>query len=248
MKAIAIVLVLLIASVSTLSPRSHQAEFEEANRLYSQGRYRDALAAYQRLEKSVSSWKVYFNTGNALYKLNRPLEAKVCFLRARKWKPASTEIETNIQIVNRHFKDRIPAQKRDFFTDIYLRIESILNHTILISLLFFFAFLLNLFLFFLLKGRRTRIIIYGAAVSLLLFALSLTIAITHQNRLKASDTAVIKTETAEIRSGPGRENTVLFKVNCGLELKIREKNQDWVQVSASNQIAGWIEADSLQEI
>ena len=34
---------------------------------------------------------------------------------------------------------------------------------------------------------------------------------------------------------------MLFKVNPGLEVKIIDRSRDWVQVTASAQIAGWIE-------
>jgi len=53
---------------------------------------------------------------------------------------------------------------------------------------------------------------------------------------------------SELRSGPGENNTVLFKVNPGLKVKIIEKSRSWVQVSASSQVAGWVEEDRLERI
>ena len=48
-----------------------------------------------------------------------------------------------------------------------------------------------------------------------------------------------------MRSGPGESNTELFKINPGLEVKILDRSRDWVQVSASPQVAGWIELKCL---
>jgi uncharacterized protein YgiM (DUF1202 family) len=57
--------------------------------------------------------------------------------------------------------------------------------------------------------------------------------------------AVISEENSVLRSGPGKSNTELFKINPGLEVKILERSRDWVQVSASPQVAGWIELKRL---
>jgi len=48
-----------------------------------------------------------------------------------------------------------------------------------------------------------------------------------------------------LRSGPGEDNTVLFKVNPGLEVRIIDRRGEWVQVTASERIAGWIEKKRL---
>ncbi len=60
-----------------------------------------------------------------------------------------------------------------------------------------------------------------------------------------SRSAVVWEEDAQLRSGPGGDNTVLFKVNPGLEVRIIDRRGDWVQVTASERIAGWIEAKRL---
>ena len=53
---------------------------------------------------------------------------------------------------------------------------------------------------------------------------------------------------SELRSGPGTGNTVLFDVSPGVTVRIIEKNRDWVQVSGSSEIAGWIRAESIERI
>ena len=54
------------------------------------------------------------------------------------------------------------------------------------------------------------------------------------------NTAVVTDQDVTLLSGPGGDNTILFRVNPGLELKIIGKNREWYQVTASDDIAGWI--------
>ncbi|HEX7502213.1 MAG TPA: SH3 domain-containing protein, partial [Acidobacteriota bacterium] len=87
--------------------------------------------------------------------------------------------------------------------------------------------------------------LYALAFSLLL---ALGLGAYHASRTAAlghSDVAVIWEDGSQLRSGPGEDNTVLFKVNPGLEVKIIDHSGDWVQATASEHIAGWIEKKRL---
>jgi uncharacterized protein YgiM (DUF1202 family) len=105
--------------------------------------------------------------------------------------------------------------------------------------------LLNIFLFLLLKKGRRKKIIYGLVFSLLL---CLVLGAYHYDRAagqRETSIAVVSETNSVLRSGPGESNTELFKINPGLEVKILDRSRDWVQVSASPQVAGWIELKRL---
>jgi uncharacterized protein YgiM (DUF1202 family) len=105
--------------------------------------------------------------------------------------------------------------------------------------------LLNVFLFLLLKNGRRKKIVYGLAFSLFL---SLALGIYFYSRASSqqqTSIAVVSEADSVLRSGPGEGNTELFKINPGLEVKILDHSRDWVQVSASSQVAGWIELKRL---
>jgi SH3-like domain-containing protein len=107
---------------------------------------------------------------------------------------------------------------------------------------------LNLFIFLLVKKGKNRVLIYGVSFSLILSLLFFSYHAYRINKQNLRDTAVIVTAESTLRSGPGETNTILFKVNPGIKVKIIDKSREWVQVSASKEIAGWIEENHIERI
>jgi hypothetical protein len=224
--------------------------FNRANQLYEQGNYAEALTLYLETGSTVSHWKVFYNIGNCYFKLNRPVQAKIYYLRAQRLKPFAASIQKNIEIVNKRLKDEIPQPKPDFITRLLMRIESILSLNILSVMLLVMIVIFNGFLFALIKKGKNRPVLYGVSFSLLLMLLVTGYHIYRVGKYNRRDLAVVTGQNTQLRSGPGENNTVLFKVNPGLQVKIidRSGNKQWFQVSASADIAGWVEVDRLEVI
>ena len=224
--------------------------FDKAHQLYEEGKYAEALNQFLEIEKAGSHWKVFYNMGNCYYKLNQPVRAKIYYLKARRLEPFEPSIQKNIEIVNKRLKDKVPASKPDFISRLLMRIESILSLNVLSITLLFLVVIFNGFVFMLIKKGKNRFILYGVSFSLILAVLFAGYHIHRVNKYNRRNIAVIIKEDAQLRSGPGENNTVLFKVNPGLEVKIIDRggNKKWLQVSASSEIAGWIEAQSLEQI
>ena len=225
-----------------------QDEFDTANQLYEDGKYSEALNLYLQVEKSMNHWKLFYNMGNSYFKLGQYVKAKIYYLRTKKLKPFLQSLEKNITIVNKQFKDKIKPKKPDFVGRTLARIESVISVNSISVMLVIFILFLNVFIFILFKKGKKKWIIYGLSVFLLL---SFFTSIYHIYRVKKqnmNDTAVIINNNSQLRSGPGDNNTVLFKVNPGLEVNIIYKSRDWFQVSASSEIAGWINVADLEII
>jgi tetratricopeptide (TPR) repeat protein len=227
-----------------------QDRFDNANQLYEEGKYADALNQYLEIEKAGSHWKVFYNMGNCYYKLNQPVRAKIYYLKARRLEPFEPSIQKNVEIVNKLLIDKVPSPKPDFISRMLMRIESIVSLNILSITLLLLVVIFNGFVFMLVKKGKNRFILYGVSFSLILAVLFAGYHFHRINKYNRRNIAVIIKKDAQLRSGPGENNTVLFKVNPGLEVKIIDRgvNKKWLQVSASSEIAGWLEAESLEQI
>lgn len=235
----------LMALLTAVAGAGVQEDFAAANRLYEEGKFAAALPLYLNISRQVTNWKVLFNIGNCHYKLENFLSAKIYYLQARELRPLDPAISKNIAMVNRHFPAAAVPAKPDFVTRSLQVLESKLSLNTLSTMLLLALLLLNISLFLLLTRGRNKKILYAAAFSLLLI---LALGAYHISRVAAlgqSGSAMIMEENSLLRSGPGEDNTVLFKVDPGLEVRIIDRYRDWVQVSASTQIAGWIEKKRL---
>jgi len=222
-----------------------QEDFSAANRHYEQGRYAEALALYLKVGQRTSDWRVPYNAGNCYYKMGRFLSAKVYYLKARKLRPLEASIARNIAMTNRHFRDEATLSNPDFVTRTLQRLESGLSMNALSALLLLAVLLFNVLMFRLLTRGRSKKLLYALSASLLL---ALAAGAYHLSRTAAmgrSDSAIVWDADAQLRSGPGEDNTTLFSVSPGLEVRIIDRYRDWVQVTASERIAGWIEKKKL---
>jgi len=231
-----------------LSPDSFQEPFNQANQLYEEGKYSEALSIYLDIEKKGAHWKLFYNIGNCYYKLNNFVRAKIYYLRAERLKPFEPSIQKNIEIVNKRFNDKIPGEKLDFLSRVALRIESFISLNIVSAVFLVSVIILNVFIFVLLKRGKSRFILYGVSFSLVITLLIFGYHMYRTGKQNLRNTAVIVKEDTNLRSGPGENNTILFKVNPGLKVKIIDQSRNWLQVSASSQVAGWMEQDSLERI
>jgi tetratricopeptide (TPR) repeat protein len=247
---IAFALLLLLGAGASAAVRE---DFAAANRLYEQGRYAEAMPVYLKVANlapsgrggAATDWQVLYNIANCHYKLGNYLQAKVHYLKARRLRPLEPAIARNIAMTNRHFLDDARLPEPDFVTRAVQTLESWVSMDALSVMLLLAALLFNAVLFMLLTRGRSRRRLYALGFSLLLLAGLGACHVGRAAALGGSDTAVIQEENSPLRSGPGEDNTVLFKVNPGLEVRIIDRSGDWVQVTASERIAGWIEKKRL---
>jgi tetratricopeptide (TPR) repeat protein len=236
---------ILLLSLAVFASTTINDDFLAANGHYEAGRYGDALKIYLQVNHQLTSWQVLYNIGNCYFKLGQPLAAKIYYLRARSFRPLDGSIARNIAIVDKSFKDVIAPETPDFISRAIQVLQAELELNTLSLLLLAAILLLNIFLFLLLKKGWRKKIIYGLALSLLL---CLVLGAYHYDRAtgqRRTSIAVVSEAGSVLRSGPGESNTELFKINPGLEVKILDRSRDWVQVSASPQVAGWIELKRL---
>ena len=51
---------------------------------------------------------------------------------------------------------------------------------------------------------------------------------------------VVKSQVANLRSGPGKQHRIVGRIEYGELLRTREKRNDWVRVERSEGVSGWI--------
>jgi tetratricopeptide (TPR) repeat protein len=250
-----LLLIIVLFSVLTIGTKQLSAvsngideSFKNANQLYEEGKFDEALNLYRTIEGQIAHWKLFYNMGNCYYKTGDFVKAKIYYLRAERLKPFDSSIQKNIDIVNKRFSDKIEPENPDFISRTVQRIETLISLNMVSAVLIISIIVLNLFIFLLIKNGRTKFRLYGVSFSLVIVLLIAGYHIYRTGKQSMRNTAVVIKIDTELRSGPGENNTILFKVNPGLKVKIIEKSRNWVQVSASSQIAGWIEASRIEPI
>ncbi len=62
----------------------------------------------------------------------------------------------------------------------------------------------------------------------------------HESLVNKTATVITKSDTANIRSGPGTKNKILFSVDRGIPFKILKKKGKWIRIQHADGDKGWI--------
>lgn len=245
-----IILILLVLMTFLLVSETKSDLFDKANELYKKNKYKEALQIYNKIEKDIIDWKLYYNIGNSYYRLKDFVKAKIYYLKAKKLNMIDADIDKNINIVNLLFKDIAPERKLEYFRNALGRIESILSIKFLTILLIFFIIIFNIILFIQFWNRkkgRKKFLLY---VLLVLFILSTSTALylsyRHSQNNKRIIAVVLKNNTP-LRSGKDMAGNSGI-INAGLDVKIIEVDENWVRVRVTDEIEGWVKKVDIEII
>src|SRR6266699_3354761 len=83
-------------------------KFEKANTLYQKKQYKEAAGTYEAIRKEgYSSYQLFFNLGNALYRQNDVPAAILNYERAKRLAPSDEDVQYNLQLANLKITDKI---------------------------------------------------------------------------------------------------------------------------------------------
>lgn len=236
--AITALLLPLICYSAPAPTQSFAAQFDQANKLYEQGKFEEAAVAFQTLaESGVRAASVWFNLGNAAYKSGQLGRAIAAYRMAEWLTPRDPALRANLQFVRgKVYSDertRVPLWKS------IIRLATFNEWTVLTagSLWAFFSVLACAQW----TGRaytKTAALFFVAAM---LCGTGLAAAWQEQNR---ADAVVIARE-ATVRFGPLNESQSAFQLRDGAELTVWASKDDWLQVRDAEKRIGWIRRDEV---
>lgn len=215
------------------------AEFDAANKLYEQGKFTEAAAAYEKLlEAGAVSPALYFNLGNAFYKSGKIGNAIAAYREAELSAPRDPDVRANLRFVRDQIQGPTSPPGR---WQRWLGRFTIDEWAVMTSVTFWLWLLLLAIIQFRPAWRRslhTLAILSGSATAILAACLAGALLVNF------SKTAVVVTQEAVVRNGPLAESPTAYVVHDGAELKILDRKDDWFQVSAGNRI-GWLKQNQV---
>ena len=228
------------------------ALFKKANDLYAKSQYKDALSAYQQItDDGYQSAAVYFNMGNASYKMGDIPSALLYYEKAHKLSPGDEDINFNLKFVNLKTTDKIDAAPEFFLSRWWQAFILSFSAKILSlwSVLFVFAGSASLILYFFAGSVAVKKgAFYGAVTLLFLGALSIFMANRQLSYFDDHKQAIVFSNSVNVKSGPVDKSGTLFVIHEGAKVNIMDTNNGWMKVSLANGNEGWIKTTDVKEI
>ena len=211
--------------------------FNDANKLYEQGKFRDAAANYEKIIQSGStSSTTFFNLGNAYLKSGQVGRAMVAYRSAQKLSPRDSNVRSNLQFARNQAGGGDPAPTKRFQN--VLGTLTLNEWTVLTAVpvsLFFVALALRQW-----RGKEKNAfngLILSLGILSAVFVLCLAVVIRYEFYTQFS---VVIVPEAVVRRGTFEESPSVFTLRDGAEVTVLDKNNGWLQIVDAAGRSGWM--------
>ena len=226
--------------------------FEQGKSLYKAEKYQEAVSSWMKIvENKKHSSELYFNLGNAHYKLNNIGPSIYYYEKALLLAPNSNDIKNNLAFAENAKVDAIEPLPKTIFYKWYHTISEVLTFdgwaymAVAFSICFALLFLVYYFSY---SERIKRVFFVSAAFSLLLIGMSFSMAFSTYDDAIKNQPAIIFAESIEVREAPNLGSEISFTLHEGTKVQIVEKDTDWVLIEIANGKEGWIPYSDLKEL
>lgn len=217
------------------------AEFDQANKLYEEGKFRDAAETYGKiLSSGTSSAPLLFNLGNAQFKAGNVGEAIAAYRRAAQLSPRDADLNANLQFARSRVAG--PTLKPNWLHRAAASLTT--NEWTLLAVVPVWSWLALLAArqFKPALKRPLRTWTFTAGVASLLACAALTFVLDH--RLN-QHTVIVTERNAVARYGPLAESQSAFTAADGAELRLVDTKNDWIQVTDGGKTFGWLKTNAV---
>jgi tetratricopeptide (TPR) repeat protein len=216
--------------------------FEQANKLYEQGQFAAATAAYEQLAKSGPvSTALFFNWGNALFKSGQTGRALVCYLQAEARSPRDPDVTANLKFARDSVGDNASVSRTRWQRALG---KLTLNEWTVLTMVLVWLWLGLLAVGHLRPDWRAnlrRAVWIGGIFAAVLAGCT---AVAARDRLGVSQAVVVAPE-AVVRHGPLPESLGFYTLRNGAEVRVADRQKNWVQVQDARHRLGWMARDQV---
>ena len=243
---------ILLALVSACSMAANAVTKAEADSAYVRGDFHQAVVLYDSLLQQGTSSELYYNLGNAYYRLDDITHAVLNYERALQLSPGDADIRFNLQMARSKTIDKIVPESEMFFVTWY---RSLVNMASVdgwaYMALFTLALAVVLVLVYLFSSPvwLRKIGFFGAFVALVLFFVSNLFAWQQKQELMTQKGAIIIESAVPVKSTPAQNGTDLFILHEGTKVTIIDNSmREWKEIKVADGKQGWLETKQIEAI
>ena len=248
---VAVFLALLLTS-SFLPLTSHAVTKAQADSAYQQEQYQQAAKMYEQLLKRGESADLYYNLGNAYYRMDDITHAVLAYERALLLSPGDADVRFNLQMARSKTIDKIVPESEMFFVTWYRSLVRLMSvdawaRTALVSLLV--AMLLALVYLFAQRIWLRKVGFFGGILFLVVFVAANVFGFQQQHSLLHRTGAIVIRSAVSVKSTPSQNGTDLFILHEGTRVNIIDDSmRGWREIRVADGKSGWVEIKEIEMI
>ena len=249
MKRIVEILIFLIIATGF---SQEEETFQRGNSLYNQENYQEAINKYNSiLGTGQESASLYYNLGNAHYKLSNIGASIYYFEKALQLAPNDEDIKNNLAFAQKATIDAIDIIPEGFVVRTIKKITNTLSidgwawFSVVCIILFVILFIL----YYTAHSSSKKRIFFVVSWGILIFGiLGIFFAFKQYNYIENNQFAIIFSQEAIIKSEPNLRSEEVFQLHEGTKVRVTETVNDWKKIKLTDGKIGWIPANDLKEL
>jgi len=242
----------MLVLVSVLGWGQNNALFEQGKEHYKNGKFTEAVNSWEKvLSNGAHSAPLYFNLGNAHYKLNHVAPSIYYYEKALQLAPADAAIKTNLKFAENARIDAIEPLPKTIFKRWYEQLAGVLTYdgwavTAVVGGILFVVLFLSYW--FAAVERKKRLFFSTSIVSVVVLFVGLVMAYQTYGDVLKDQPAIVFSESTEAKSEPNMGSENAFVLHEGTKVQITEEEDNWVHVLVANGKDGWIPASDVKRL
>ncbi|MBN1479749.1 tetratricopeptide repeat protein [candidate division KSB1 bacterium] len=250
MKRKSLFFILIFASITVADQADYL--FQQGVDAYQESDYQAALTHFEAaLQHGKESDALYYNLGNAYYKLGEIGLAILYYERAKKLNPTDDDINFNLQIAQLRVVDKIPSPETDFFFKAWNSIKNILSleHLAILTIVLYVLLIALIVLKLLLNSMRlvafVRYSWLPLLVLLILVGSLFIIRIRQDIQIKHG---ILLVDKVSVVSSPAIDSTEMFALHEGVKIEVIAESGEFVRIRLTDGKDGWVPREVLEII
>lgn len=246
------ILQLTIIALLPFSVKAQQDILNSVTAAYDSAQYQQVVDSYEQVASQYGvSPELYYNLGNAYFKLKDYSRAILNYERCLLYDPANTDAQQNVELARMQCVDRVETIEPPIFVIWSNALRDVMSCDAWarLSIVAFLLFIAGCGLYFFgVKTVLRKCGFYGGIVCLLFFLVTLYYAGEQRDKLTVRDHAIVLAPSVVVRSSPADSGTQLFTIHEGLKVRVRSTLSDWSEIELSDGKVGWIPSEGLEVI
>lgn len=229
-----------------------QTSFDKANELYTQENYEQAAQAYEELlHTEQHSVELYFNLGNAYYKLNAIAPAIYNYEKALLLEPNNKEVKNNLKFAQNMTIDEIVETPKVGLSEWIQDFTSVYHYNVWAKIAIGFSFLVLLAFigYYFISRIMLKRLFFGLAILCIVgSAITVMIAVFERNQNEKHNPAIVFAESVALTGEPKSGSKTVMLLHEGTKVLLLETLDDYYKVELLNGTEGWLLKNSVKAL
>lgn len=223
-----------------------------ANKLYQEGQYENAIESYQKiLSQGYESGALYYNLGNAYFRTGKLGYAIYNYEMGLKLNPNDDDMNYNLRIANSRTVDKIVELPKLFIVAWWEGIIASFSITgwSLLVIVFYLILVASIAVYLLIrKPMLQRFAFLSGSMSLAVLILLAVFLFARFNRDSTTNYGILLSQNYTVKVSPDSKSSDAFVIHEGIKFTIEDHVSDWDKIRLADGKVGWIERNSIGQI